>query len=100
MAGSLCIVPPMGRNTGKEHICLHHNNENFNKGDIHAQVDLFVLWCMGVHQGQIQETHFSIDPEDRELMDYCTCLHLMHIMPNIASMSSTKASLTGTSDIL
>jgi hypothetical protein len=54
----------------EEHICEHGRDEDFDEGDVNAHIDLFYLWCIGVHQGQVKETRFSIAPDNGELAEW------------------------------
>jgi hypothetical protein len=54
----------------EEHIRKHGRDEDFDEGDVNTHVDLFYLWCIGVHQGQVKETRFSIAPDDGELAEW------------------------------
>ncbi len=67
---------------------------------INAHVELFSLWCLGVHQGKVAETRFSIAPDNGKLNDWCACLHRAHIMPSIEAAASLPASTTDTANIL
>jgi hypothetical protein len=42
-----------GRVAQEEHIREHCGNKVFDKGNVNAHVDLFSLWCIGVHHGQV-----------------------------------------------
>ena len=67
---------------------------------INAHVELFSLWCLGVHQGKVTKTRFSIAPDNGELNDWCACLHRAHIMPSIKAAASLPASTMDTANIL
>jgi hypothetical protein len=56
-----------GRNAGEEHIRLHSGDEDFDKEDVNNHIELFTLWCMGVHQGLVNETCFSVKSDDGKL---------------------------------
>ena len=81
-----------GRNSGKEHICLHSDNEDFDEDDVNNHIKIFTLWCLGVHQGQVNKTCFSVDPNNGELKSYCACLHRKNIMPSLTSASAMQTS--------
>jgi hypothetical protein len=55
---------------------------------------------MGVHKGLVNETRFSVKPDDEELESHYARLHLKNIMPSLASASAAPASTADTSDIL
>jgi len=89
-----------GRNAGEELIRLHSGDEDFDKGDVNDHIELFTLWWMGVHQGLVNETHFSVEPDDGELKNHDAHLHLKNFMPGLASASTAHTSTADTSDIL
>jgi len=90
----------MGRAAREEFVNTHNKDEDFGEEDVNAHVELFSLWCLGVHQGKVAETRFSIAPDDGELNDWCACLHRAHIMPSIETAASLPASTTDTANIL
>jgi hypothetical protein len=94
------ILALTGRNAGEEHIRLHSGEEGFDEGDVNDHIKLFTLWCMGVHQGQVNETRFSVEPDDGELESHYTRLHLENIMSSLASASAASTSTADTYDIL
>jgi hypothetical protein len=84
----------------KEHVRAHAGEEDFDDGNVTAHIDLFSLWCIGVHQGQVAETKFSIAPDDGKLADWSARLHRENILPSIATASAHPPSSTDTADIL
>ena len=54
---------------------FQHEDEDFDKEDINAHVELFSLWCLGVHQGKVAKTRFSIAPDNGKLNGWCACLY-------------------------
>jgi hypothetical protein len=84
----------------EEHIRKHGRDEDFDEGDINTHVDLFYLWCIGVHQGQVKETRFSIAPDDGKLAEWSSWLHPAHILPSIKAASTLPPSVTDTADLL
>jgi len=89
-----------GRAAREVFVNTHNDDENFDEEDVNAHVKLFSLWCLGVHQGKVAETRFSITPDDGELNDWCACLHRAHIMPSIEAAASLPASTMDTANIL
>jgi hypothetical protein len=84
----------------EEHVREHKGEEDFGKGDVNAHVDLFSLWCIGVHQGQVDKMRFLIAPNDGKLADWSSHLHCENILPSIATASTHPLSSTDTADIL
>jgi hypothetical protein len=84
-------------NAGIEHINIHQNDANFDENDVNDHIDLFMTWCMGVHQASVPETRFSVDPDDDELAAFSLRLHSEHIMP--ATTTAPTGLPTGTSDV-
>ena len=80
----------------------HNEDEDFDKEDINAHLKLFslCLWCLGVHQGKVAKTRFSVALDNGELNNWCACLHRTNIMPSIEAATSLPASTTDTADIL
>ncbi len=70
------------------------------KEDVNACVDLFYLWCIGVHQGQVEETRFPIAPDNGELAEWSSQLHHAHILPSIEAASTLPPSATDPADLL
>jgi hypothetical protein len=75
-------------------------DKGFGKADVNAHVELFYLWCGGVHQDQVKELHFSIAPDDREIMEWNVCLHCNHILPSLETTSTIPPLATDTANIL
>ena len=90
----------MGRAAREELINTHNEDEDFDEEDVTAHVKLFSLWCLGVLQGKVAESRFSIAPDDSKLNDWCACLHCAHIMPIIKATASFCASTTDTANII
>ena len=65
----------------------------YDEGDVDAHVDLFSLWFLDVHQGQVAETRFLLALNDSELVDWSTCLHRENILPGVATSGTLPASL-------
>ena len=84
-------------NAGTEHINVHQNDVDFDEDDVNTHVELFVMWCMGVHQAAVPETRFTVHPDDGELEAFGRRLHNEHIMP--PSTSAPTGLPTGTSDV-
>jgi hypothetical protein len=82
------------------HVHAHNGEEEFNKGNVHAHVELFSLWCLGVHQGKVAETRFSLAPDDNKLADWSACLHRNNILPSVMTTGTLPASLEDTAAIL
>jgi hypothetical protein len=74
--------------------------EDFDKGDVTAHIDLFSLWCICIHQGQVAKRRFSIAPDDSKLADWSTHLHCKNIIPSVATASIHPPSLMDTANIL
>jgi hypothetical protein len=72
-----------GRVAQDKHIRKHSGDEGFNEGIVNAHVELFSLWCIGVYQGQVEKSHFSIPPNNRELVVWSACLYREHILPSL-----------------
>jgi hypothetical protein len=88
LASSLALILA-GRVAQEEHIRKHSGDKGFNEGIVNAHVKLFSLWCIGVHQeGQVEESRFSIAPDDRELLAWSARLHQEHILPSLKSASA------------
>ncbi len=51
------------------HVHAHDGEEEFDESNVDAHVKLFSLWCLGVHQGKVAETRFSLAPNDGKLVD-------------------------------
>jgi len=51
-------------NAGIEHVNTHQNDADFDEDDVNTHIEMFVMWCMGVHQASVPETRFSVDPDD------------------------------------
>jgi hypothetical protein len=85
----------------EKRVCEHEGEEDFDdEGNTNAHIDLFSLWCIGVHQGQVDETGFLIAPNNGELADWSSCLHRENILPSIATVSTHPPSSTDTANIL
>jgi hypothetical protein len=84
----------------EDYVRKHGGDMDFNEGDINAHVDLFSLWCIGVLQGQVRETRFSIAPHNGKLAEWSSRLHRDHILPSVAVASTLPPSTTDTADIL
>ena len=89
----------MGQAAREEHVHNHSEDKGFNKEDINAHLKIFYLWCLGVHQGQVAETRFSIAPDDGEISEWSACLHRDYILPSLSTASATPASMADTFDI-
>jgi hypothetical protein len=50
-------------------IHAHDGEEEFDEGDINAHIELFSLWCLGMHQGKVTETRFLLAPNNGKLAD-------------------------------
>jgi hypothetical protein len=44
------------------HVHAHDGEEEFDESNVDAHVELFSLWCLGVHQGKVAETRFLLAP--------------------------------------
>ena len=84
-------------NTGIEHINNHQNNADFNKDDMNTHIELFLMWCMGVHQATVPETCFTVDPNNGELTTFGLRRHTEHINPPTTTVPTELPS--GTSNI-
>jgi hypothetical protein len=82
------------------HVHAHDGEEEFDESDVDAHVELFSLWCLGVHQGKVAETRFLLAPDDGELTDWSARLHCENILPSIATAGTLPASLEDTAAIL
>ncbi len=82
------------------HVHAHEGEEEFDAGAVDAHVELFSLWCLGVHQGKVAETRFSLAPDDGELADWSAHLHRENILPGIATAGTLPASSEDTAAIL
>ncbi len=89
-----------GRAAREEHIRKHGGDKDFDKGIVNAHVELFSLWCIGVHQGQVEESHFSIAPDNKELTAWSARLHQEHILPSLELASAVPPSATDTTNLL
>jgi hypothetical protein len=89
-----------GRAAWEEHIYKHGRDEGFDKGDFNAHIELFHLWCIEVHQGQVEETRFSLAPDNRELPESNAYLHCNHIMPSLEAGSTIPPSAMDTASLL
>jgi hypothetical protein len=89
-----------GRATQEEHICKHGRDKGFYEGIVNAHVELFFLWCIRVHQGQVEESCFSIAPDKGELAAWSARLHREHILPSLESASAVPPSATDTTNLL
>jgi hypothetical protein len=98
LASSLALILA-GRAAQEEHIRKHGGDKGFNKGIVNAHVKLFSLWCIGVHQGQVEESRFSITPDDGELMAWSTRLHQEHILPSLELASAIPPSAMNTTNL-
>jgi hypothetical protein len=82
------------------HVHAHDGEEEFDESDVDAHVELFSLWCLGVHQGKVAETRFSLAPDNSELADWSARLHCKNILPSVAMAGTLPASLEDTAAIL
>jgi hypothetical protein len=80
------------RSARDAHVNAHEGEKGFDKGDVDAHVDLFFLWCLGVHQGQVAET--------LELADWSARLHRENTLPGVATACTFPASSEDTAAIL
>jgi hypothetical protein len=99
LASPLTLILP-GREAQEEHIRGNGRDEVFDKWNINAHVKFFSLWCIGVHQGQVEESRFSITPDEGELVAWSACLHREHILPRLDLMSAVPPSATDATDLL
>ncbi len=90
----------VARAAQEKHVRKHEGEEDFNEGNVNAHVDLFSLWCVGVHQGQVDETRFLIAPNNGKLADWSSHLHCKNILPSVATASTHPPSSTDTTNIL
>jgi hypothetical protein len=89
-----------GRVAQAEHIREHGGDKGFDKEIANNHVELFSLWCIGVHQGQVEESHFSIALDDGELVTWSARLHREHILPSLELASAVPPSATVTTNLL
>jgi len=90
----------VGRAAREELMNTHNEDEDFGEQDVNAHLEIFSLWCLGIHQGKVAETRFFVAPDDGELNNWYACLHRANIMPSIKAAASLPASTTNTADIL
>jgi hypothetical protein len=88
------------RSARDAHVNAHEGEEGFNEGDVDAHVDLFSLWCLGVHQGKVTETCFSLAPDNGKLADWSAHLHRKDILPRVATAGTFPAPSEDTAVIL
>ncbi len=99
MASPLTLILA-GRAAQEEHIREHGGDEGFDERIVNAHIELFSLWCIGVHQGQVEESRSSIAPDNGELAAWSARLHREHILPSLELASAVPPSTTDTTDLL
>jgi hypothetical protein len=82
------------------HVHAHDGEEEFDKGNIDAHIELFFLWCLGVHQGKVAEMRFLLTPDNGELVDWSAHLHRDNILPSVMTAGTLPASSEDTAGIL
>jgi hypothetical protein len=82
------------------HVHAHNGEEEFDESNVDAHVELFSLWCLGVHQGKVAETRFSLAPDNGKLADWSARLHRKNILPSIATAGTLPAFSEDTAAIL
>ncbi len=82
------------------HIHALDGEEEFDEGDVNAHVELFSLWCLGVHQEKVAETRFLLAPDDSKLADWSACLHHDNILSSVMTAGTLPASSEDTAAIL
>jgi hypothetical protein len=82
------------------HVHAHNGEEEFDESNVDAHVELFSLWCLGVHQGNVAETRFLLAPDDGELTDWSSRLHHENILLSITTAGTLPASSEDTASIL
>ncbi len=82
------------------HVHVHDGEEEFDESNVDAHVELFSLWCLGVYQGKVAETSFSLAPDDGKLTDWSARLHRENILPSVATAGTLPASSEDTTAIL
>ena len=88
------------RSVRDTHVLMHEGEEEFDEGNVDAHIELFSLWCLGVHQGKVGVTRFLLATHDGEIADWSTRLHRENILPGIARAGTLPASLEDTTAIL
>ena len=63
-------------------------------------MDLFYLWCLGVHQGQVPKTRFDVAPGNDKLSGWSKRLHHEHILPSLSAAAAVPASAEDTANLL
>ena len=84
----------------EEYVHEHDEEEGFDESYVDTHVELFYFWCIGVHQGQVAETRFSIAPVSNELAEWSARLHRTHVMPSIKAPITLPPSAMDTTNIL
>jgi hypothetical protein len=89
-----------GRAAREEHIPKHGRDKGFDEGIVNAHVELFSLWCIEVHKGQLEESCFSIAPDNKELVVWSARLYREHILQSLELASAVPPSTTDTTNLL
>ena len=89
-----------GRPAQDDHVRDHNKDEGFSEVNINAHMNHFYLWCLGVHQGQVPKTCFSVAPDDDKLSGWNVRLHHEHILPSLSAAAAVPVSAMDTADLL
>jgi hypothetical protein len=84
----------------EEHVHNHSEDKGFDRDNIDAHLETFYLWCLGVHQGQVEETCFSIAPDDGDISEWSARCHHNYIHLSLSTASAAPASAVDTTNIL
>ena len=89
-----------GRAAQEEFVNIHNKDKDFNKEEVNAHIELFFFWCLGVHQGKVAKTRFSVAPDNGKLNIWSAHLYHAHIMPSVKAAVSLPAFTMDTANIL
>jgi hypothetical protein len=64
------------------------------------QAKQFSLWAFAVYKGNIEETSFDIDPENKELQKHCKERHAKCLLPSLNTIASAPTSISDQVSIL
>jgi hypothetical protein len=82
------------------HIQEHANNKDLYANDISTHCNIFIFWCMGVAQGTIPQTRFSVLPDNEDFKTHTSRLHQECIIPTLTAAAAAPANQGDTIDVL
>ncbi len=79
---------------------LHSTMQEFANVDARIQAKRFAMWAFAAYKSYINKTTFNIEPDNKELKQFCDNRHSKCIIPSNNQARTTQSNLSNHASIL